>query len=159
MQICVISLCSNNEEILAHCKPIFVCHANIVHFVNTLDVVLYLNIWHPFGVVQLYQFEVTLNINNHNSVGWNIRSFSTLCWHQWIHCMNRISKHKLTKIHSPTMSNVSFTIHTPIQRTVHPTGPTIPDTYCISTFCLQYQSNHPSKYNPKIRCPILRDWY
>ena len=31
------------------------------------------------------------------------------------------------------MSNVSFTIHTPLQRTLHPTGPTIPDTYCIST--------------------------
>ena len=39
-----ISLCSNNEDILAHCKQIFVCHANIVHFVNSLDVVLYLNI-------------------------------------------------------------------------------------------------------------------
>ena len=31
------------------------------------------------------------------------------------------------------MSNVSFNIHTPLQRTLHPTGPTIPDTYCIST--------------------------
>ena len=39
-----ISVCSNNEDILAHCKQIFVCHANIVHFANTLDVVLYLNI-------------------------------------------------------------------------------------------------------------------
>ena len=44
--------------------------------------------------------------------------------------MNRISKHTLAKIHSSTMSNVSFTIHTPLQRTLHPTGPTIPDTYC-----------------------------
>ena len=26
-------LCSN-EEMLAHCKQVFVCHANIVHFVN-----------------------------------------------------------------------------------------------------------------------------
>ena len=39
-----ISLCSNNEEILTHCKQIFVCHANIVHVVNTLELVLYLNI-------------------------------------------------------------------------------------------------------------------
>ena len=29
------------------------------------------------------------------------------------------------------MSNVSFTIHTPVQRTLQPTGPTIADTYCI----------------------------
>ena len=34
-----ISLCSNNEEMLAHCKQVFVWHANIVHFVNTLDFV------------------------------------------------------------------------------------------------------------------------
>ena len=28
-----ICLCSN-EEMLAHCKQVFVCHANIVYFVN-----------------------------------------------------------------------------------------------------------------------------
>ena len=69
----------------------------------------------------MIQFDVTLNINNHNSVGWNIRGFSTLCWHQWIHCINRMSKHTLTKIHSSTMSNVSFTIHvhTPTYLTSH----------------------------------------
>ena len=84
--------------------------------------------------------------NNHNSAGRNIRSFSTLCWHQWIHCMNRISKHTLTKIHSPTMSNVSFTMHTPPpppQRTLHPTGPTIPDTYCISTLACNINPTIP----------------
>ena len=31
------------------------------------------------------------------------------------------------------MSNVSFNIDTPLQRTLHPTCPTIPDTYCINT--------------------------
>ena len=114
-----ISLCSNNEDILAHWKQIFVCHANIVHFVNTLDVVLYLNIWHPFGVVQLYQFEVTLNNNNHNSVGWNIRSFSTLCWHQWIHCMNRMSKHTLTKFTNHVQCLIHHTYFPPSYLTSH----------------------------------------
>ena len=115
---------------------------------NTLDFVLFLNIWHPFGVVQWYHFEVTLNINNLNSIGWNIRGFSALCWHQWIHCMHRISKHTLTKIHPPTMSNVSFTIHTPLQRTLYPTGPTIPYTYCISTLA--------SNINPTIPRNIIQ---
>ena len=61
-----ICLCSN-DEMLAQCKQVFVCHANIVHFVNTLDFVTlseYLTfIW------GWYQVEVTLNINNHNSIG------------------------------------------------------------------------------------------
>ena len=41
------------------------------------------------------------------------------------------------------MSNVSFTIHTPLQRTLHPTGPTIPDTYCISTLACNINPTNP----------------
>ena len=111
----------------------------------------YLNIWHPFGVVQWYRIEVTLNINNHNSVVWNIRGVSKLCWHQWIHCMNRISKYTLTKIHPPTMSNVSFTIHTctPLQRTLHHTCPTISDTYCIGTLTCNINPTIPQNIMQK----------
>ena len=57
--------------------------------------------------------------------------------------MSRIYKHTLTKMHSPTMSNVSFTIHTPLQRTLHPTGPTVPDTYCISTLACNINPTIP----------------
>ena len=57
--------------------------------------------------------------------------------------MNWISKHTLTKIHPPTISNVSFTIHTPLQRTLHPTGPTIPDTYCINTLACNINPTIP----------------
>ena len=39
--------------------------------------------------------------------------------------------HTLTQIHSPTRSTASFTINTPLQLTLHPTVPTLPDTYCI----------------------------
>ena len=57
--------------------------------------------------------------------------------------MNRIYKHTLTKINPPTMSNVSFTIHTPLQRTLHPTYPTIPDTYCIGTLACNINPTIP----------------
>ena len=40
------------------------------------------------------------------------------------------------------MSNVSFTIHTPLQRTLHPTGP-IPDTYCIITLACNINPTIP----------------
>ena len=40
------------------------------------------------------------------------------------------------------MSNVSFTKHTPLQRTLHPTGP-IPDTYCISTLACNINPTIP----------------
>ena len=61
--------------------------------------------------------------------------------------MNRISKHTITKMHPPTMSNVSFTIHTPLQRTL----PKCKRQLCgLVTYCmywhigLQYQSNPTS---------------
>ena len=57
--------------------------------------------------------------------------------------MNRISMQTLTKIHPPTMSNVSFTTLTPLQRTLHPTGSNIPDTYCISTLACNINPTIP----------------
>ena len=40
------------------------------------------------------------------------------------------------------MSNVSFTIHTPLQRTLHPTCP-IHDTYCIGTLACNINPTIP----------------
>ena len=120
---------------LAHYKQVFVCHANIVHFVYTLDFVTLSE--YLFGVVQWYQFEVTLSINNHNSIGWNIRGFLEQYRHYIMvasvySLYGPTSKHTLTQIHPPITSTASFTINTPLQLTLHPTVPTIPDIYYIS---------------------------
>ena len=48
------------------------------------------------------------------------------------------------------MSNVSFTLHTPLQRTLHPTGPIL-DTYCISTLACNINPTIP--HNIIQKCP------
>ena len=47
------------------------------------------------------------------------------------------------------MSNVSFTIHTPLQRTLHPIGP-IPDTYGISTLACNINPAIPQNIIQKL---------
>ena len=39
--------------------------------------------------------------------------------------------------------NVLFSIYTPFQHTLHPTGPTILDTYCISTLACNINPTIP----------------
>ena len=53
------------------------------------------------------------------------------------------------------MSSVSFTIHTPLQRTLHPTGPTIPDSYCISTLACNINPTIPQNIIQKFAAQLF----
>ena len=147
---------------LAHCKQVFVCHVNIVHFIVHFILILslYLNIWHSFGVVQSYQFEVTLNIYNHNSIGWNIRGFLE----QYIKVasvdslyepdLRLLSMHLIKFIQQPCPlshlpyirpSNLPYTLQSPLSLTL-----------IVLAHWPAISIKPSSKYIPNIPCPIPR---